>query len=136
MIEIRSLSYSYKNTKVLNGPDLSIASNHYFALAGLNGAGKTTLFKLIVDLLRSAEQKSIQIDGYSSWDIKSRHHLAFLPEQFSINSHTSAIDYFKLVFKIYQKKFDLPRVEYLCNRLSFPTALLKTSASHYSKGMM
>jgi ABC-2 type transport system ATP-binding protein len=136
LIEISKLSYRYNSTKVLNKLDLSITSNHYFALAGLNGSGKTTLFKLIVDLLRSTEQQSIQIDGYSSWDIKSRNHLAFLPERFSINSYTSALDYFKLVFKIYQKTFDPLRIEYLCNRLSFPTALLKTRASHYSKGMM
>ncbi|MBQ9036294.1 MAG: ABC transporter ATP-binding protein [Erysipelotrichaceae bacterium] len=62
MIEVRNLSFSYKNQPVFN--DLSFQLNDFSmaALLGLNGEGKTTLIKLMLGLLKP-DNGEILING-------------------------------------------------------------------------
>ena len=46
-LEIRGLSFSYKEKTVLSGIDLSVREGEMVSLLGKNGAGKTTLLRLI-----------------------------------------------------------------------------------------
>ena len=63
MVEIRNLNYSYKNNQVFEDLSLNIEKSSWTTILGCNGAGKTTLARLLVGLLRSHDQ--ITIDGIS-----------------------------------------------------------------------
>ncbi len=52
MIEVKTLSKSYKGVEVINIPEINIAKGESFGLVGNNGAGKTTFFRMILDLIR------------------------------------------------------------------------------------
>ena len=52
MIEITGLTKSYRDTRVLDGVDLSVAAGTVTALLGPNGAGKTTTVHILSTLVR------------------------------------------------------------------------------------
>ena len=51
IIDVRGLTFSYGNIRVLNGIDLQVHSGQMVALVGENGSGKTTLANIILGLL-------------------------------------------------------------------------------------
>ncbi|OHW62342.1 putative siderophore transport system ATP-binding protein YusV [Andreesenia angusta] len=50
-IEVRNLSWSYGEEKVLRGIDFQVEVGKFYSVIGPNGSGKTTLFKLISSAL-------------------------------------------------------------------------------------
>lgn len=51
-IELRGLTKSYKQVKVLEGIDIAVERGTMLALLGPNGAGKTTIVRILATLLR------------------------------------------------------------------------------------
>lgn len=51
IIEINSLSFSYRESEILENISLRIEEKDFIALIGPNGSGKTTLIKIILGLL-------------------------------------------------------------------------------------
>ncbi|MDY6880913.1 MAG: metal ABC transporter ATP-binding protein [Desulfatiglans sp.] len=51
LIEVKDLSFGYKDIPVLQNVDLNIFSNDYILIIGPNGGGKTTLVKLILGII-------------------------------------------------------------------------------------
>lgn len=47
MIEIKGLTKSYGNNRVLKGVDLTIEKGSFTALVGRNGSGKSTLVDIV-----------------------------------------------------------------------------------------
>jgi len=62
-IEIKNLTKSYKNNKVLDNLSLEIKEGSLFGLLGPNGAGKTTLVS-IMNYLQTSNSGEINIFGY------------------------------------------------------------------------
>lgn len=52
VIEIKNLSLSYGEIKVLEDINLSIPENSFVSIVGPNGAGKTTLMKILLGLIK------------------------------------------------------------------------------------
>jgi branched-chain amino acid transport system ATP-binding protein len=52
MLEVRSLSASYGQTRVLDGVDLTVGDGEFLVVIGPNGHGKTTLLRTISGLIR------------------------------------------------------------------------------------
>lgn len=52
ILEVKNITKSYKNKKVLKDISFSISEGEIVALIGPNGAGKTTIMKIISDLLK------------------------------------------------------------------------------------
>jgi len=77
ILEIRNLSFSYRDNRVLNSLDLSISDGEMIALLGKNGAGKTTLLRLIPSFLRCT-QGTISIDSVPVKDMKLRERARFM----------------------------------------------------------
>ena len=63
-LELKNISYSYKNKQALKNVNLSIKEGSFFVLLGLNAAGKSTIFSLITRLL-SLQNGDIFINSYS-----------------------------------------------------------------------
>lgn len=55
LIDVKAVSFSYGNVKVLNEVTLPIHSGDFLAIIGPNGSGKTTLIKIILGLLKPLE---------------------------------------------------------------------------------
>ena len=59
-IEIKNLSYKYKDKLALDDINLSMTSNDLVTILGPNGSGKSTLLKCIVSILKtSKDRKSV-----------------------------------------------------------------------------
>ncbi|WP_140937947.1 ABC transporter ATP-binding protein [Sphingobacterium lumbrici] len=72
-IQLRDISLSYGDFKVLNNIDLDILRNHSIALVGESGSGKTTLVNLICSLL-PYDVGTFRINGS---DMKAFHNTDF-----------------------------------------------------------
>jgi zinc transport system ATP-binding protein len=54
-IEIKNLSFSYGDIKVLENINISIKENTFVSIVGPNGAGKSTLMKILLGLIKYDE---------------------------------------------------------------------------------
>ena len=95
MIEIRSISCSYKTEYVLDNLSLDIEEGKPFFILGKNGCGKSTLLKT---LLRSLELKQgdIIIDGESIKQMsvsKIAKLISYVPQLLNINIDYKVVDY-------------------------------------------
>lgn len=62
MIEIKNISKTFKNNKVLDGIDLTINQGDVVAIIGPSGTGKSTFLRC-VDRLEKPETGTVTIDG-------------------------------------------------------------------------
>lgn len=62
ILEIRNISFSYKNGNVFHFPDLAVGEREQVAITGNSGSGKTTFLHLIAGIL-SPEKGLIIING-------------------------------------------------------------------------
>ncbi len=62
MIEVRDLTKSYGEVKVLRGVSLGVAQGEVVSIVGPSGAGKTTLLQ-IVGTLSLPDSGSVEVDG-------------------------------------------------------------------------
>lgn len=69
-IELKNVSFSYGQKKVLDNINLKIISGEKIALVGVNGSGKTTLIKLLCGLLVPSSG-DITINGISIYKMSS-----------------------------------------------------------------
>jgi zinc transport system ATP-binding protein len=60
ILEIKNLSFSYDEQKVLEDIDLDILNNDFLAIIGPNGGGKSTLLKLILGLLKTKDGQIVK----------------------------------------------------------------------------
>ena len=101
MITIQSLKKTYKQTSVVDVPELFIGKNESFGLVGNNGAGKTTLFRMILDLIRTTEGQVLingkNVQGNDEW---KGYVGSYLDENFLI-PYLTPEEYFKFVGKLH-----------------------------------
>lgn len=82
ILEVRDLSFSYGDHRVLDSLDLKISDGDMVALLGKNGAGKTTLLRLIPSFLKCT-QGTISIDSVPVKDLKLKDragYMAYIPQ--------------------------------------------------------
>jgi iron complex transport system ATP-binding protein len=87
MIEMKHISHSYGDFKVLNDVSLTIQDNKITALIGANGAGKSTLLGVVSRLLHPTEGE-IFLDERDIKTMKSKEiakHLAILKQTNQLN---------------------------------------------------
>ena len=92
-IEIKNLSKSYKNQKVLDNLSLKIEEGSLFGLLGPNGAGKTTLVS-IMNYLHSYDAGEISIYGYDyKKDIKKIKEISsYVPQTYAFYPNLTAFE--------------------------------------------
>ena len=129
LLEIKGLSKTFDNKKVLNDVNLKISSGKIVGLLGKNGAGKTTLIKLINDLLTPSEGE-ILVKG-NKVGIESKKVISYLPERTYLNKWmrvSEVLDY----FLDFYDDFDIKRAKKLLKDLDLD---VNQKLSKMSKGM-
>lgn len=104
LVNIKNLSKSYGEKKVLDNINLTITNGKIVGLLGKNGAGKTTLIKLINDLLTPTEGK-ILING-KSVGVETKKIISYLPERTYLNKQMKVVevlDYFNDFYDNFDK---------------------------------
>lgn len=82
-VEVRELSFSYDDRKVLNNVSFTAHSGELLSILGPNGVGKSTLFRCILGALPDYVG-SILINGYDASTLSVRElakHIAYIPQR-------------------------------------------------------
>ena len=106
MVEIKNLSKSYGDKKVVDNLSLTINDGEIYGFIGHNGAGKTTTIKCVIGIL-AFEEGSILIDGLSIKDkpLECKKKIAYIPDNHDLYNYMSGIEYLNFigdVFKVSQ----------------------------------
>ena len=130
MIEIKGVSHSLGDKRILNDINLTLKEGSVMGLVGINGAGKTTLLRLISGVYR-ADEGEIMIDGESVLGESARGKLFFLPDDPYFTSHTTG----KALFDMYKVFYpDMDRKIFLRYMDGFKLDE-KKPIRNFSKGM-
>ena len=130
MIEIKNLSKSFKDKKVLNKLNLSIPDGTVFGLVGINGAGKSTLLRLISGIYK-ADKGDILIDGEEVYENeKIKNTIFFLPDEPFYGINTTPIS----LIDLYHTFYSFDKDEYIKYLETFNIPL-KKQINNFSKGM-
>ena len=92
-LEIKNISKSYGDVKVLDQVSLEIEPGSTLCLLGKNGAGKSTLINIIAGILPS-DQGTVEINGFNLQDdpVAYCSSLGFMPQEINFNQFTSLRD--------------------------------------------
>ena len=106
MVEIKNLSKSYGDKKVVDNLSLTINDGEIYGFIGHNGAGKTTTIKCVIGIL-AFEEGSILIDGLSIKEnpLECKKKIAYIPDNPDLYNYMSGIEYLNFigdVFKVSQ----------------------------------
>jgi ABC-type polar amino acid transport system ATPase subunit len=96
MIQIKNVSKSFGNHKVLENINVEVPESHVYALIGPSGAGKSTLIRTI-NALETIQEGEILVDGVSvhakKTDInKLRSDIGFVFQSFNLYPHLTAVE--------------------------------------------
>lgn len=81
-VELKNISYAYKDQTILNNLSLSIPAGQKIAIIGPSGSGKSTILKLI-PLFIEPNQGEITIDGFGTQNVslkELRKHIAWVSQ--------------------------------------------------------
>lgn len=97
VLEIKGLSKSFGDKKVLDRLDLTIPEHSIYGFIGMNGAGKTTTMKSVVGLLKPDEGE-IYICGekVTFGETRTNRNIGYLPDVPEFYGFMTAREYLKL----------------------------------------
>lgn len=109
MLEVRSLSKSFKGQLAVDRLDLVVSPGEVVGLLGPNGAGKTTTFKMILGLLEQDEGEVFFGESLNGMPLheRARRGMGYLPQGVSVFQGLSVEDNLLVLFealKISKKK--------------------------------
>jgi ABC-2 type transport system ATP-binding protein len=137
VIETHALRRDFKNTRAVDGLDLSVQAGELFGLVGPDGAGKTTTLRLLAGLLDISDG-SATIAGY---DLKHqaesiKPQIGYMAQRFSLYAELSVLENLHFFAELYD--VDRAAVEERTQRLlAFAglEAFKERRAAHLSGGM-
>lgn len=110
MLELKNVSKSYKNTKVLNNVNIKFREKEFVSILGPSGSGKTTLLNIIGGLDKYDEGDLI-IDGVltknfkeSDWDNYRSKKIGFIFQNYNLINHLTAFENVELALLVNGKK--------------------------------
>ena len=130
LLEIKNLSKTFDNKKILDNVNLEIEKGRIVGLLGKNGAGKSTLIKLINDLLTADEGGVVLFKG-KKLGVYSKEHISYLPERTYLDKSMKVSDVIKF-FKDFYSNFDEKKAYALLKDLNLDSDI---RISKMSKGM-
>ena len=129
LLEIKSLTKSFDDKKILKDVNLSISNGKIIGLLGKNGAGKTTLIKIINDLL-TINKGEVLIKG-NKIGVESKKVISYLPERTYLNKQMKVCEVINY-FKDFYDDFDVDKAKKLLKDLDLD---INQNLSKMSKGM-
>ena len=105
VLECRGLTKIYKDTKALDGIDLTIQKGRIVGLLGPNGSGKTTLIKLVNGLL-TPSAGTMSVCGYPI-GVESKKCISYLPDKNFLTPWMTTdqmVDYFADFFADFRRE--------------------------------
>lgn len=130
LLEIKNLSKTFDNKKILDNVNLEIEKGRIVGLLGKNGAGKSTLIKLINGLLTADEGGVILFKG-KKLGVYSKERISYLPERTYLDKGMKVSDVIKF-FKDFYSNFDEKKAYALLKDLNLDSDV---RISKMSKGM-
>ena len=137
VIETHALRRDFKNTRAVDGLDLSVQAGELFGLVGPDGAGKTTTLRLLAGLLDITDG-SATIAGYDlkrqAESIKPK--VGYMAQRFSMYAELSVLENLRFFAELYD--VDRSLVEERTQRLLAFAGLESfrdRRAAHLSGGM-
>ena len=130
MIEIKGISHSLGDKKVLSNINLTLNEGSVMGLVGINGAGKTTLLRLIAGVYRPDEGE-ILIDGESTLLESAGAKLFFLPDDPYFTSHTTGKTLYDM-YRVFYPNMDRSAFERYMKEFGLDE---KKPIRNFSKGM-
>ncbi len=132
-LEVRNITKSFENKRVLNNISLNLDRGESVAILGPNGAGKTTLFYIIMGLINS-DHGSVFLDknNISSLPMyrRSRMGVGYLPQESSIfrgmtveENILAILETTELTREEQSKKLEKLLVEFGIEHIRFASAL-------------
>ncbi|UUC42009.1 ATP-binding cassette domain-containing protein [Clostridioides difficile] len=99
-LEVRNLSFNYKNKKALDNINLTLTDG-VVALLGPNGAGKSTLIRLLVTLYETSIGE-IELNNikYSKNNEKIKANVGYVPQDFNMYNNINGQEYLEFVAKM------------------------------------
>ena len=131
MIEIKDLSLTLGNNKVLDSIDLKVNRGSVFGFLGSNGAGKSTLMRCISGVYKPTSG-AVFIDGEDVYDnAKAKEKIFFVNDE-TVQYTSFTLKQLKDYYKCYYTNFSEETFERLLSRVKLP---LDKKLSSFSKGM-
>lgn len=111
MIELKGIYKAFRETKVLNGVDLTVEEGQTVALIGASGSGKSTLLRCI-NLLEKPDKGSVTIGDFqfdahginSRVKLEARKRTAMVFQNFGLFGNKTALENVTEALKVVQKK--------------------------------
>lgn len=117
MLEIKDLSYRYKEQEILKNVSYIFETGKIYAIVGESGVGKSTFLSLIsgLEFLQQGEiyYKDKKITNYPEY----RRSISYIFQAFNLISYLSAVDNIKIALEIHRKKVSLPAINYTLKEL-------------------
>ena len=129
VLEIKSISKSFDEKKIIDGLSFSVGKGKIVGLLGKNGSGKSTVIKMIHDLL-TIDEGEILVKGIPVGE-KTKSLISYLPERTYLSSGQTVSQVFDF-FEDFYPDFDRAKAEKLLFDLDLDPG---ASLSKMSKGM-
>lgn len=96
MLEVRNLSFAYRQQKVLRDVSFVVSPGEVVSIVGGNGAGKTTLLRILATL-QLPDSGTVMMDGLDAFarPLRYRRQLGFLPERVALYDDMSVKEYLR-----------------------------------------
>ncbi|MGL5150861.1 MAG: ABC transporter ATP-binding protein [Clostridium sp.] len=108
-LEVKDLSFSYMDNRILEGISLDFEKGKFYSIIGPNGCGKTTLIKNIARLI-SPKKNTIYIDGKSICKLSSNEVakiISHVPQNLHINYEFKVFDIVMMARVPHKKRFEM-----------------------------
>lgn len=109
-IEVKELSFSYGQRKVLEHISFSVRKGEFLSILGANGVGKSTLFRCVLGLLKTYEGQ-ILVDGENTKKLPERElakRIAYIPQSSSPAFNFSVFDIVLMGLTSGMRTFGIP----------------------------
>ena len=107
MLEIKKLSFAYKEEKIINDLDLYIKMNEFIAIIGPNGSGKSTLIKNLSNIIKP-DKGSIYLDYKNLNDLSAQDlakKLSVVPQDTNVDFDFTVYDLIMMGRNPYQNRW-------------------------------